>query len=58
MTFNVTSIANGDIQADELITKTTNIITRANAKFRLNAQLVNEIKSGQGKVINSSKSTY
>ena len=56
-TLNVDSGANGNVWADELITKTTNVITRANATLRINAQAVHEIKSGQAQVINVAKST-
>lgn len=57
ITFNVASAANGGIRADELITQTTNVITRANATLRVNAQTVNEVKSGHAQVINVAKPT-
>ena len=57
ITFNVASTANGGIQAEELITQTTNVITRANATLRVNAQTVNEVKSGHAQVINVAKPT-
>ncbi len=56
-TLNVASVANGDVRADELITQTTNVVTQANATLRINAQAVNEIKSGHAQVINVAKST-
>lgn len=51
-TFNVSSSANGTVRADELVTQTTNVISRANATLRINAQVVREIKSGHAQVIN------
>ena len=54
-TLNVASAANGDVRADELITKTTNLVTSANATLRINAQAVNEIKSGHAQIINVAK---
>lgn len=56
-TLNVASAANGSIGADELITQTTNLITLANATLRVNAQTVNEVKSGHAQIINVAKST-
>lgn len=54
-TFNVVSAANGDVRADELLTQTANVVSRANATFRVNAQAIKEINSGQGQVINVAK---
>lgn len=54
-TFNVVSAANGDVRADELLTQTANVVSRANATFRVNAQTIKEINSGQGQVINVAK---
>lgn len=56
-TFNVASTANGGIRADELITQTTNVITRANATLRVNARTVNEVKTGHAQVTNVAKPT-
>ncbi|GAB3643471.1 GIN domain-containing protein [Spirosoma arcticum] len=56
-TFNVASAANGGIRADELITQTANVITLANATLRVNAQTVNEVRSGRAQIINVAKPT-
>ncbi|MBO0937452.1 DUF2807 domain-containing protein [Fibrella sp. HMF5335] len=56
-TINVVSAANGNLRADELLTQTANVVSRANATLRINAQVVNEVNSGQGQVINVTKRT-
>lgn len=57
VTFNVASAANGGVRADGLLTQTTNITARANATLRVNAQNVNEVKTGHAQVINVAKPT-
>ncbi|MBO0930840.1 GIN domain-containing protein [Fibrella aquatilis] len=54
-TLNVVSAANGDVQADDLIAQTANVVSTANANLRINAQTVNEVNSGNGQVINVAK---
>ena len=54
-TLNVVSAANGDVRADELLSQTANVVSKANATLRVNAQAIKEINSGQGQVINVAK---
>ena len=53
--FNVISAANGDVRADELLTQTANVVSKANATLRVNAKVMEAINSGQGQVINVAK---
>lgn len=57
VTFNVASAANGGVRAEELLTQTTNVVALANATLRVNAQNVNEVKTGHAQVINVAKPT-
>ncbi|WP_158600408.1 GIN domain-containing protein [Fibrisoma montanum] len=53
-TFDLVSSANGTIDADQLVVKTANVVTQANATVRINAQTVNEVKSGHANLVNVS----
>ncbi|RYC68901.1 MULTISPECIES: GIN domain-containing protein [Spirosoma] len=53
--FNVASAANGGVRADGLLTQTTNVVAQANATLRVNAQTVNEVRTGHARVINVAK---
>lgn len=55
--FNLTSTANGGVQAEELLTQTINVVAQANATLRVNSQNVNEVKTGHAQVINVAKPT-
>jgi hypothetical protein len=57
VTFNVASAANGGVRAEELLTQTTNVVAKANATLRVNAQNVNEVRTGHAQVINVAKPT-
>ncbi|HEX9957393.1 MAG TPA: DUF2807 domain-containing protein [Fibrella sp.] len=51
-TLDLVSTANGDIDAEGLLTTTVNVLTQANATIRVNAQDVNEMRTANAEVIN------
>lgn len=51
-TFDLVSTANGDIDAEGLLTTTVNVLTQANATIRVNAKDVNEVRNANAEVIN------
>jgi len=54
-TLNVTSRANGVIDASELPARVANIVTNANATLRINAQSVHELNAAHASVTNQIK---
>ena len=48
----VVSMANGFIEAGELLARTANVVTHANATVQVNAKELNELKSGHGSIVN------
>ncbi len=51
-TLDLVSTANGDIDAEGLLTTTVNVLTQANATIRVNAEDINALNSGNAEVIN------
>ncbi len=50
--FDLNSSANGNVTADQLLAQTANVIVRANADIRINAEQVNVVKNGNGSITN------